>query len=389
MHDVPQQITKTLGKAFAVCALALSVAACPAGQQQVQTKKDFVWPEPPDEPRLYWESILRSSSDVLEESSSQRFKRMATGAGMLGKPLEKPYGVAAFDGIVYVSDTIMRQIHAFDIPGRRYFEIGKEGSGAVAKPLDMAIDGSGKLYVCDGSGRRVAMYDREGKYLGTLGGKDELHRPSGLAVNKAGTRIYVVDTGGVDSDKHRVAVFDNTGKHLFDIGKRGNEPGNFNLPVSATIGPDGTLYVVDGGNFRVQAFDPDGKFLFTFGTVGRRSGQFSRPKGIAVDKDGNLYVTDSAFGNFQIFDKKGRLLLYVGDRGNDGGPGQLMLPAGITVDQVDGRVYVVDQFFKKVEGYRPVGTPVERPRRLTAQADGKAADGKAADPKAADPKAKK
>ena len=42
--------------------------------------------------------IVRSVPDL------QRFKRMATGQTVGGKPLEKPYGVAAFDGIVYVTD---------------------------------------------------------------------------------------------------------------------------------------------------------------------------------------------------------------------------------------------------------------------------------------------
>lgn len=365
MHHLPQQMIRAFGRSFAVVVLALGVAGCPT--QQASTKKDFVWPEPPEEARLYWETIIRSSADILDETQSQRFKRMATGQTVGGKPLEKPYGVAAFDGIVYVTDTISRMVHAYDIPGRRYFEIGKEGSGAVAKPLDVAVDGAGNVYVCDGSGRRIVKYDREGKYLAAFGNREELHRPSGIAVSKDGKRIYVVDTGGIDTEEHRVVVFDETGKQSGIIGKRGTEPGNFNLPVSAAVGPNGNLHVVDGGNFRIQVFAPDGKFLFTFGTVGRRSGQFSRPKGIAIDREGNIFVTDSAFGNFQIFDPKGRLLLYVGDRGNDGGPGQLMLPAGIASDPTDGRIYVVDQFFKKVEAYRPASTPAERPLRRTAQ----------------------
>jgi hypothetical protein len=35
-----------------------------------------------------------------------------------------------------------------------------------------------------------------------------------------------------------------------------------------------------------------------------------------------------------------------------------MLPAGIDVDS-DGRIYVVDQFFRKVDIYRPVGVPAQ------------------------------
>ena len=43
----------------------------------------------------------------------------------------------------------------------------------------------------------------------------------------------------------------------------------------------------------------------------------------------------------------------IGDRGARDGPGHYMLPAGINVDET-GRVYVVDQFYRKVDIYRPV-----------------------------------
>ena len=72
----------------------------------------------------------------------------------------------------------------------------------------------------------------------------------------------------------------------------------------------------------------------------------------ATDPDGNIYVVDSAFGNFQIFNNKAQLLMFIGQRGQQGNPGQYMLPAGITVDE-DGRVYLVDQFHRKVDIFRP------------------------------------
>jgi hypothetical protein len=46
------------------------------------------------------------------------------------------------------------------------------------------------------------------------------------------------------------------------------------------------------------------------------------------------------------------LLLFVGDRATAMGPGKFMLPAGLAVDE-DDRVYMVDQFFRKVDVFRP------------------------------------
>jgi len=167
--------------------------------------------------------------------------------------------------------------------------------------------------------------------------------------------LYAVDTGGVRSERHHIRVFDlQSGEHLFDIGKRGSGQGDLNLARDIAVGPDGNLYVVDGGNFRVQVFDPDGNFVRQIGSIGVSTGQFSRPKGIDTDSNGNVYVTDSAFGNFQIFNAQGELLLFIGDRSETPGPAKYMLPGGLAVDE-DDRVYMVDQYFRKVDVFRPAG----------------------------------
>ena len=40
-------------------------------------------------------------------------------------------------------------------------------------------------------------------------------------------------------------------------------------------------------------------------------------------------------------------------------PGRYMLPAGISVDE-DGRVYVVDQFHRKVDIFRPASVATDK-----------------------------
>ena len=50
----------------------------------------------------------------------------------------------------------------------------------------------------------------------------------------------------------------------------------------------------------------------------------------------------------------------VGARSENGGPGTFLLPAGISVD-VDGRIYVVEQFFRKLEVFRPADLPEDWP----------------------------
>ena len=335
---------------FALLALA-ACAAPPAAEKVI-----LVYPPPPEQPRFYYEKTLTGSRDVAEESASERFKRFATGESLRGQGFSKPYGVVAVNGRIYIGDTVARKVAVLDFPQKRYFEFGDDGLGRLAKPLGMAVDGSGRVYVCDATAKRILVYDADGNYLTAVGGQEMLDRPSAVAVNAKGTRIYAVDTGGVGSDNHRIRVFDQSGAHLFDIGTRGENPGEFNLPLAAAVGPGGKLYVLDSGNFRVQAFSPDGKFLFSFGKAGRTPGFFSHPKSLAIDSEGKIYVSDTFFANIQIFDEQGRILMFMGDRSDRGGPGEFILPAGISVD-TDGRVYLVDQFFRKVEVFRPAGVP--------------------------------
>ena len=308
---------------------ALMLASCAAPPPQVEIKKP-VFPGPPDEPRFYFERSLYTSADVEKEDKNAALKRALTGAAQTAEGLAKPYGVAAYHSKVYVTDTASHAVMVFDIPNQRFYHIGDEDEGRLAMPIGIDVDGKGNLYVADGSTKQIQVYDSEGKHLRTMGGPRYFKRPSGVAVDDEGKRVYVVDTGTVTSDEHRVRVFDaQSGKHILDIGKRGSDNGEFNLPRDVVVGTDGLIYVVDGGNFRVQAFKPDGTFVRVFGEVGRRSGQFSRPKEAAVDPEGNLYVVDSAFGNFQIFNGQGQLLLAVGSRGERGGPAKHLVPAGI------------------------------------------------------------
>jgi len=340
--------------------VAATIAGCAEPQPPIKDEVVLVYPPPPEQPRFYYERTIFGSNDVVQETSSDRLRRFATGESARGSGMAKPFDVAVFEGRVFVSDTVSRRVDVFDIPRGRYYEIGTTGLGRLTKPLGLALDRAGHLYVSDGTAKRVLVYDLEGNYLTSIGKFEDFDRPSAVAVNHDGSRIYIVDTGGVDSANHRIRVFDASGQHLADIGTRGGKPSEFNLPLDATVGPEGRLYVLDTGNFRVQVIGADWQFEMEFGKSGRFPGQFSHPKGIAVSDDGKIYVSDTSFGLFQIFNSDGQILMAVGERNEIGGPGRFILPAGIATD-VDGRIYVVDQFFRKVDVFRPAEVPAEWP----------------------------
>lgn len=345
-----------------VVSVLLILVSCATAQREHVEFKPPVFPPPPEKPRFIWERMFVGSADVKKQTAMDKFRQFATGTRSTSEGLSKPWGVAVYHGRVYVSDTVARDVAMFDVPGRNFKIIGNEGGpGQLTKPIALTSSRTdGTLYVADITSRRVVVYDKDGNFLRAIGGRQVFERPTGVAVSPDGLTLWVVDNGGVDSQDHHLYKFDAiTGKLLQTIGSRGREEGEFNLPLEAATGPDGTVYVVDGGNFRVEAFNPDGTFKLAFGAIGRKSGQFSRPKGIATDPEGNIYVVDSSFGNFQIFSPKGELLLYIGEHSFKGMPANYVLPAGIAVDS-DGRVYVVDQFYRRVDVYRPADLPMDK-----------------------------
>ena len=56
-----------------------------------------------------------------------------------------------------------------------------------------------------------------------------------------------------------MVIYANDGQKIkVVIGTRGCGERLFNVPLQATVGPDGTLYAMDSDNFQVQAFDREG-----------------------------------------------------------------------------------------------------------------------------------
>jgi DNA-binding beta-propeller fold protein YncE len=331
----------------------------------VQVPRRVMWPLPPDQPRYLYEATLRNASDLRDPSETSRLRRALVGDEDTAS-FSKPFAVAARAGRIYVSDSEARRIFVFDLSRRRTFSFGFRREGELKKPAGLALDGQGRVYVVDSTARRVVVFDALGMYLGDIDGHRQWVRPTAVAVSPDAQRLYVVDTGGVDSDSHCLWRYGEAGAAQGSLGRRGSAAGEFNLPTDAAIGPDATLWVLDAGNFRVQAFDAQDRFIRQFGSVGNGLGQFGRPRGLAIDDQGLVYVSDAAFCNVQVFQPDGQLLLALGSRAQQrDGPGRYLLPAKIALDET-GRLYVVDQYLHKVEVVRRLGD--DEGRRLLENA---------------------
>jgi DNA-binding beta-propeller fold protein YncE len=241
-----------------------------------------------------------------------------------------------------VSDTAARRVFVFDPDKKTVGFVGETGNSRLTKPVGVAVDDEGKVFVADATLDRVFGYSADGAVAIAIGHEGELKNPSGLATDRARKRLYVAD-----ASMHQVLCYSTVdGELIRTIGNRGSEPGQFNFPTNLFVDRQGRVYVADTLNFRLQIFDADGNVVKVFGTQGDAPGTLNRPKGVGVDSDGHIYVADTSFNNFQIFDADGRLLLDVGTAGH--GPGEFMLPAGLYIDGRD-RIYVADQGNSRVQ----------------------------------------
>lgn len=234
-------------------------------------------------------------------------------------------------------------------------EWGKEGTkpGEFHFPIGIAVAPAGELLVTDHYNNRVQKFGPDGKLLACL---KVLPNPGGIAVSPSGN-FYVghFPAARLSKEKHpdRVSVYSPEGKLLFEWGKTGTGPGEFDFPGGIAIG-NGKVYVADQTNRRVQVFDMKGKFLFKWGEHGTKPGQFggnisprSRvggPQFVALDSKGNVYTTEGSLGRVQKFTADGKFLAAWGDNadrpGSFGGAfagfkASLKGPIGICIDRHD------------------------------------------------------
>ncbi|MBI5505240.1 MAG: SMP-30/gluconolactonase/LRE family protein [Deltaproteobacteria bacterium] len=334
-------------------AWCIAVAAGASGCATQQQGLDMFWPDPPDKPRIKFVRNLQSKSDL---GGPALLDTLA--GGTREQALYQPMGLALSQDRqrLYVADRVWNSVFVFDFQSHAVRTIGSDERYGLTLPVGVALDGDENVYVADTGTRTVRVYDKTGKFLRAVG-KDQLVRPTGVAVDASRQRLYVVDTGQNDTPAaHRVKVFDLTGTAIREIGRRGEGDGEFNFPTFASLDAQGRLYVVDSVNNRIQVFDPQGNFLFKFGRSGDHIGDFARPKGVAVDTFGNIYVVDSRWSNVQVFNQQGQLLMIFAGVGEH--PGLMINPGAIVIDS-QNRIYVSDTLGKRVSVYELIGTSAE------------------------------
>jgi DNA-binding beta-propeller fold protein YncE len=300
--------------------LALLVVGCAAPARKKEAAVYF--PPAPELPRVVFLTSYNGLKDVEEQSA---FNRFVVGEVQDVK-LDKPYGVAMFDGRIYVCDT-NNSVVVFDLKNKTFSNLkGAAGPGRLVQPTNVTIEPDGTKFVSDPARGQVVVFDRNDEYAGAFGEPGSWRPVDAVPFE---SRLYVADI-----QNGLIKVFDReSGQMIKTIGDKGQPSERIDRPTNLAFDREGYLYVTDIGRFQVVKFDRDGHFKSTFGRPGDNLGHFARPKGIAVDRQGRLFAVDASFNNVQIFNNDGRLLMFFGGPGEQAG--NFVLPAKVTIDYDD------------------------------------------------------
>jgi sugar lactone lactonase YvrE len=229
----------------------------------------------------------------------------------------EPWGVAVDAyGNLYVADSKNNRIRLVDDGGNvstlagngdAGFSDGDAGTAAFDRPVMVALDDVGNVFVADANNRRIREIEVGGLVItfagnGINGGINglaadaEFTNPFGLAIDSLGN-MYVSDGTEREISNGNVSPFSGGNSPGFINGNAAMSA--LNNPKGLAIDPTGNLIVADTGNNAIRRIDPAGNVTTIAGNgdAGFVNGpgllaQFNFPTDVAVDRQGNIYVAD-------------------------------------------------------------------------------------------------
>lgn len=278
------------------------------------------FPPPPDEPRVQFLTGVTSSADLGAQQTG--VAKLLVGGTETVTKLSKPYGITYKKGKVYVCDIGASQVVVIDFVKQTMQNLNEAvGPAELKKPISVAVDDDGNVYVADTGRKDIAVYDAEGKYLKSFG--KQLSQTGLIAVE-----VYKDFLLTLDNHQGLIFILDRkTGELLTTIGNNPDKTKNLAMANGMTVDQKGNIHVVNMGNGSVKEYDLDGNLLSSFGRLGDSPGEFTRPRGITVDQDGNIFVVDAGHQVVQVFNDQRRILGFFGQPGLLAG--STNLPAGV------------------------------------------------------------
>ncbi|OGQ07844.1 MAG: hypothetical protein A3G32_06135 [Deltaproteobacteria bacterium RIFCSPLOWO2_12_FULL_40_28] len=271
---------------------------------------------------------------------------------------------------------------------------GEDATDSVlCKPIGLAADAEGNIYVSNDYNHRIRKISTEG-IITTIAGTGvrgstgdggpatsaKLNEAKGLSVDTDGN-LYFADYGN-----HKVRKVDAGGTITTIAGTGtagfsgdGGEAASAQLyhPVDTTLDDQGNLYILDAGNYRIRKVTLDGSITTIAGNGDNNDNGDNNPAinaelcyyvtttgyaGIDVDYQGNIYYADGVCDKVRKITPDGIITTIVGGDNyatevGDGGPATEANIDGtydVVVDDV-GNLYVIDGDNNRIRKVTPDG----------------------------------
>ncbi|TAF64094.1 MAG: hypothetical protein EAZ55_12275 [Cytophagales bacterium] len=327
-------------------------------------------------------TVLRNVNSIAV--AGVNFEFPPGGPNALGGPNDGPAGIAlAPDGAsYYVADQQNNRIQRINYSTNAV--INANFITGLNRPMGIAVDASGNIYVADRDNHQIKIYNSTGTLVTTLGTGTEgnaegtqataqFRKPTDVAVDLNGN-IYIAD-----NQNHHIKKAVSNGMGGYNITVFAGSPDGFTtgsangvgtaatfwLPSGIHVHYDGTIYVADRQNSLIRRILPDGTVsTFAGSTLGNSNGatssaQFRRPIDVTTDLLGNVYVADRS--NHSIRKISAGTVTNEAGSGTEGSTDATSFastfgyPSGLMAD-LSGNILVIDNKNQKLRRVFPNNT---------------------------------
>ena len=226
------------------------------------------------------------------------------------------------------------------VSARSGFAAPNTGDGQFTSPYGIAYDRvHDQVWVADTDNNRVQVFNSAGAWIAKFGGltagsgAGQFSRPVGMAADTAGN-VYVADAGN-----DRIQRRDGSTGAWTTVDTHG---ATLNSPRA--VAADGDAVYVAAGN-RVLRLTATGTTAVTAPGAG-----FENPGGLWVAGP-YLYVSDTGNNRVVRQDRRTGTWVSFGDEGN--GPGSFLGPLGLTTNSQGDVLFVADQLNNRIERFGP------------------------------------
>jgi len=312
-------------------------------------------------------------------SASQIVAAVPMGGASGSVSVTAPSGTGSLPGFTFTA--VVPPVSTFAGNGAPAgFADAQQGAAQFNSNCHIARDAAGNIYVADRLNHRIRRITSAGvvtTFAGSgtagsmngIGAAAEFNLPQAVALNAAGTILYVGEEGGHRIRQINLATASVTtlaGSGVLGWNDATGTAAQFNAPIGLWVQASGDILVADSQNHRIRRVTTGGivTTIAGSGTAGFADGsaasaQFNTPRGVSADAAGNVFVADHINHSIRKITPSGVVTTLAGSgvAGGVDGVGtaaQLNTPVQMWHDAVEN-IYVAEQSGHIIRVISPYG----------------------------------